>query len=105
MYDGGRRTEERGTSTRASVASRLQGEGERAFRELCERLLLGEKPETKVISGHTPPMAELELPYRLYSEEDIAHRVIYVEASRGCPYRCEFCLSSLDRRVRDAGHP
>ena len=40
------------------------------------------------------------LPYDLYSDEDIAHRVLYVEASRGCPFTCEFCLSALDIPVR-----
>ena len=44
----------------------VQGEGERAFRELCELLLAGKRPGEKVIAGHTPPMADLELPYRLY---------------------------------------
>jgi hypothetical protein len=33
----------------------------------------------------------------LYSDHDIAHRTLYVEASRGCPFKCEFCLSALDK--------
>jgi radical SAM superfamily enzyme YgiQ (UPF0313 family) len=40
------------------------------------------------------------MPYDEYTSDDLAHRVLYVEASRGCPYRCEFCLSSLDVPVR-----
>jgi hypothetical protein len=42
-------------------------------------------------------MDELVMPYREYTDVDIANRLIYVEASRGCPFKCEFCLSSLDK--------
>ena len=79
----------------------IQGEGETAFPQLCRRLLAGETPAEKVIAAPAPDLALLALPYGLYADEDIASRVIYAEASRGCPFACDFCLSSLDKAVRD----
>ncbi len=75
-------------------------EGEFAFRELAEQILGGRTPPARVIAGGQPPVESIALPYRLYSDHDLQHRVVYVEASRGCPFRCEFCLSSLDKGVR-----
>lgn len=83
----------------------ITGEADVAFRELCRSLLAGNRPEEKIIAAAPPEFTELVLPYELYTAADLAHRVIYVEASRGCPFRCEFCLSSLDMPVRAAPLP
>ncbi len=79
------------------------GEADRKFAELCTRLLEpvpDAAPIPKILHAELPALADLVLPYELYTDADIAHRVLYVEASRGCPFTCEFCLSSLDVPVR-----
>ena len=54
----------------------------------------------KIIAAELPDFSRIMLPYDFYTDADIAHRIVYVEASRGCPFSCEFCLSSLDIPVR-----
>ena len=80
----------------------ITGMAEHEFAELCRQTLAWKagrapRPLTHVISGGRLEPADITMPYALYDDRDIAHRHLYVEASRGCPYRCEFCLSALDR--------
>ena len=83
----------------------ITGEADLSFAEACQKLLSGAPLAGKIIPALLPEFGRLALPYDLYDEQDIAHRVIYVEASRGCPFSCEFCLSSLDVPVRQAPLP
>ncbi|MCF7675405.1 MAG: B12-binding domain-containing radical SAM protein [Akkermansiaceae bacterium] len=78
----------------------ITGEADLAFAGLCRDLLAGiTRPQ--LITAPLPAPGELAFPYDTYTDEDLAHRVLYVEASRGCPFACEFCLSSVNQPVRD----
>ena len=79
----------------------VRGEGEVAFAKLCSQVLEGRRPTEKVFGGGLPELSELRWPYPHYSDFDLKHgRIVYVEASRGCPFQCHFCLSSLDKQGR-----
>jgi radical SAM superfamily enzyme YgiQ (UPF0313 family) len=78
----------------------IRGEGEIAFRELCAAVLNGEKPVNNAELQQVD-VAEIKTAFHLYTDEDVGKKLIYVEASRGCPFGCEFCLSTHSQKVRE----
>jgi len=79
----------------------IQGEGDLAFYQLTKALLSGLPPSERIFKAPLPDINAIKIPYDYYTEEDVDNRYIYVEASRGCPFQCEFCLSSIDEKVRN----
>jgi len=82
----------------------IRGEGEESFRMLCNEILhVGyRKNETGIVrasfinqAGTTVNLNDIDLPYRLYTDEDLQGKLVYVESSRGCPFDCEFCQGSI----------
>lgn len=54
-----------------------------------------------VVTTDLERLSKLDSPYRLdVDKADLKHRLVYFETSRGCPYQCQYCLSSLEKGVR-----
>lgn len=86
----------------------MRGEGEETFLELMEYYVEGNR-ELSSIKGITyrdgktedRPLTDLnQLPFLYGNLEDFQNKIIYYESSRGCPFRCSYCLSSIDKTVR-----
>lgn len=90
----------------------MRGEGEQTFTELLQ-MMRGEK-QKEDIAGisyrdengqicHTPDRPTMDLSDVPFPYEDLSefkNRIIYYESSRGCPFSCSYCLSSIDKRLR-----
>lgn len=75
----------------------IAGWGDISFYQLCKQLLTKQIVLQKAIQGIQEKLENIVMPYDYYTDHDIKHRTVYIEASRGCPFKCEFCLSSLDK--------
>ncbi|MCL2721491.1 MAG: DUF4080 domain-containing protein [Treponema sp.] len=78
----------------------IRGEGEIAFKLLCEDILNGRLNSDKFITADNVDLSEIKSAYHLYTDEagfqeTLSKKLIYVEASRGCVFNCEFCLSAV----------
>lgn len=86
----------------------LQGEGEKIFWQACRNetnidgyVSSKYQSDTKYAKVEIDWLETLESPYFLEMDnEQRKNRYLYIETSRGCPYQCSYCLSSLDRKVR-----
>ena len=89
------------------------GEGEDTFRELCQHYVDGdirledikgiairEKSGKAIITQPRCIMDMSQIPFCYDTMEDFSNRIIYYESSRGCPFSCSYCLSSVDKTLR-----
>lgn len=75
----------------------ILGEGEGTFRKLLEAGFQGER--LQLFSGRYADLDALPFAYEDVLDR-LAHRIVYYEGSRGCPFRCSYCLSGEDNRLR-----
>jgi hypothetical protein len=83
----------------------LLGEGDLSFPSLCRNILSAPHPCSSVsirgcLRPPAPDLAQIHLPYDEYTDADLAHRLLYVESSRGCAMRCDYCVSANDEAIR-----
>ena len=76
----------------------IKGEGEYPLLEFCSCIATGRKFAEK----DYPPFDLKDLPFAYEDEILDQNRIYYYESSRGCPFKCSYCLSSIEKGVRFA---
>lgn len=98
------------------VTGIMVGEGEETFQELCsyylepekelelEKIkglaLRGKESEEVILTGVRPMLDMNRIPFCYDRMGDFKNRIIYYESSRGCPFSCSYCLSSVEKQLR-----
>ena len=89
----------------------IEGEGEKTYREFVE-YKLGERDINSIrglyykidgdiaFNGKRPLMNMNEIVFPYEEDENLDNKIVYYEASRGCPFNCKYCLSSTVHGVR-----
>ncbi len=90
----------------------MVGEGEQTFLELTEHYVEGSRALADILglvyrdgqelfsTGWREPLDLSLVPFAYETLSDFKNRIIYYESSRGCPFSCSYCLSSVDKRLR-----
>ena len=94
------------------VTGIMIGEGERSFEQLCQyyvnhdielsdiRGIAYRRDDNIIFTGMQEPLVMGEIPFCYDKIEDFENRIIYYESSRGCPFNCSYCLSSVEKKLR-----
>lgn len=94
------------------VTGIMKGEGEETFLALAGYYLEGKgrleeisgivfRKENEIVdNGFREPVDLDRIPFIYENPENFENRIIYYESSRGCPFSCSYCLSSIDRKLR-----
>lgn len=100
--------------TREEIDGIMIGEGEQTFKNLAKYYITGEgelghipgiiarNPNgTSLIMTQQQEIMDMnKIPFLYDTPEEFQNRIIYYESSRGCPFRCSYCLSSIDKSIR-----
>lgn len=90
----------------------IRGEGEKTFFELAQCMIdnnlylenidgITYRKESEIFSNpNRKPIVLDELPFVYENLSGFEHKIIYYETQRGCPYQCQYCLSSVEKGVR-----
>lgn len=90
----------------------MVGEGEETFLELASYYIEGNGTLENIRgiayrdgeeirhNGWREIMDLSQVPFAYENAEDFTNRIIYYESSRGCPFSCSYCLSSIDKKLR-----
>lgn len=96
-----------------NVTGIMMGEGEETFLEVLKHYAEGRRDfftidgvacrneKREVVSRPLKKAADMSaIPFPYEDLHDFEHKIVYYESSRGCPFSCSYCLSSLDKSVR-----